>query len=365
LIINRAFYREVIQSTLAVVSVLLILFVFLSLTKLLGKAAAGEYPNDIILNLLALQVLLKLDILLPLSLYIGIIFTLGRWYRDSEMAVLAACGVGVLGLLRPAMILATIVSVFIAFLAFYLTPILASAVDRIKQDSNKQQQVSGISPGIFSESGDGKSIYYVERVNVKQKRFETIFVRSQEGGRNSIMSAKSGYRYTDSKTGDKFLVLENGELHEGEPGSARYKRLTFASYAIRIEPRPSFFKTSRAEGLPTRRLLGSNDSSLVAELHWRIAKPLSIFILAMFAIVMSYTDMRRGRFANLFMAILLYFIYSNMLGLGQTLLKQGKLPLAFGMWWIHLLMAAVAVYFLILRNQNKSLLSLPYFRRRH
>jgi len=87
-----------------------------------------------------------------------------------------------------------------------------------------------------------------------------------------------------------------------------------------------------------------------------LAKPLHVFILALFALVLAHTDARRGRLANLFGAILVYFIYSNLLGLGQILFKKGQVPNGVGMWWVHAVMLAIALYLFFQRARNRPLL---------
>ena len=106
MIIHRALRRETIRTAVAIVTVLIALFVFVTFSTLLGRAARGDYADTAVLTLLGLQVLKRLDLLIPFSLYLGLLLTLGRWYRDNEMTVLAACGVGLPQLVRPLLVLA-------------------------------------------------------------------------------------------------------------------------------------------------------------------------------------------------------------------------------------------------------------------
>lgn len=364
MIIHRALYREASSSTIAVITVLLVLFMFLTLTKLMGKAAAGDYSSEAVWLLLGLQLLVKLDVLIPLSLYIGLIITLGRWYRDNEMTVLAACGIGVLSLLRPVLVLSAIFILVVAVLSFYLTPKAARGVERIKGESGKHQTISGITPGVFTESGKGKRIFYVEKISKSKNPLQTIFLRSIEPGKTSVLMAQSGYRRTDKKTGDNFIVLEKGRIYEEQLDRQRYGEIIFDSYELRIQPKKERFLSKKSSSLPSTVIMKGKTAAHRAEWHWRMAKPIMVLVLAVFALVMSFTDSRRGRFASVFMAILLYFIYSNLLGLGQSLIKQGRMLEWAGLWWVHIFMAALALYFLLLRNQNKPLLSLPEWRKR-
>ncbi|HDO31494.1 MAG TPA: LPS export ABC transporter permease LptF, partial [Desulfobacteraceae bacterium] len=273
MIIHRALYREASSSAIAVVTVLLVLFMFLTLTKLMGKAAAGDYSSEAVWLLLGLQLLVKLDVLIPLSLYIGLIITLGRWYRDNEMTVLAACGIGVLSLLRPILILSAIFILVVAVLSFYLTPKAAHGVERIKGESGKHQKISGITPGVFTESGKGKRIFYVEKISKSKNPLQTIFLRSIEPGKTSVLLAKSGYRRTDKKTGDRFIVLKQGRIYEEQLDRQRYGEIIFDSYEIRMQPRKDRFLSKKSSSLPSTVIMKGKTAAHRAEWHWRMAKP--------------------------------------------------------------------------------------------
>jgi lipopolysaccharide export LptBFGC system permease protein LptF len=48
-----------------------------------------------------------------------------------------------------------------------------------------------------------------------------------------------------------------------------------------------------------------------------------------------------------------------MLGIGESMLQNGRVPLAAGLWWVHGGMALVAVYLLRQRLRNRPLFALP------
>ena len=120
--INRALLRELTTTTLAVTFIFVALFMVVSLVKILAKAAAGSFPAKFIFTMLGLQTVEILSLMLPLAFYIGLLITLGRWYQDNEMTVLAACGVGLTQLLRPVLLIAAGFAVVVTLLAFYLAP---------------------------------------------------------------------------------------------------------------------------------------------------------------------------------------------------------------------------------------------------
>ncbi|MBW8054960.1 MAG: LPS export ABC transporter permease LptF [Nitrospira sp.] len=355
LIIRRAFYREATQTTLAVALILVVLFLVLGLTKLLGRAAGGRYGGDLVLWLLGLELAQSLAILVPLALYLGVLMTLGRWYRDSEMTVWAACGVGMASMSRPVMQLALAFSVVVAALALYVSPWADATAERIKDKSRDQAELSAIPPGVFTELRNSGRIFYVERIDAGAV-LRNVFVHDRRSQRQNIVVAQTARQITDVTTGEKFIVLENGSLYEGTPGEPDYEVVDFETYKIRLEPAQSKERATPIKGLSNRELLRAGSRSHIVNLNMRISRPVMVLVLALFALVMAHTDPRKGRMGNVLAAILVYVVYTNALGVGETLLHDGRVPLALGLWWVHAAFAIFAGYFLMRRARNKPLL---------
>lgn len=354
-IISRALYREAALATGAIVVVLLIVLVFFGLTAILGKAARGDYAEHVVFSLLGWQTLKRLDLLLPLGFYLGVLLTLSRWYRDNEVTVLAACGVGLPQLLRPVLTLALLMAAATAVAAFHLSPLAERRLELAKVESSQRPEFAGIAPGTFSESAGGGRILYAEAADADGV-LRHVFV-SNFADRARVVLAQRGRPYTDPQTGERFVVLHDGWAYDGAPGQPDYRVMSFARYTVRLETRALNVRDT-LQGTPSSVLLGQTGRAATAEWQWRLSKPLLPLVLAMYALALAYTDARRGRFSNLFGAILVYFLYSNLLGLGVTLLKKGQVPLWLGLWWVHLLFAAVAAALLARRVWQR-----PWWRR--
>jgi lipopolysaccharide export system permease protein len=93
-ILDRYLLREVIFGWLATTLILWFVLITNRLVRHLARAAAGELPGDVILTLLAVKTFWFIVYIMPFSLALGVVLALGRLYRDNEMAVLSACGVG-------------------------------------------------------------------------------------------------------------------------------------------------------------------------------------------------------------------------------------------------------------------------------
>lgn len=359
MIINRAFYREVAVTMLGTAVVLLIVMTLMNMTLLLGRAVRGGPPETVVYVLLGYQMLGKIDVLLPLAFYLGILLTLSRWYRDSEMTVLAACGVGLTHFVRPVMLIGIALSVVVLSASFYTTPLAARQIEKVKTESSQRTDPEQVAPGVFTETPGKSKILYTENIR-GDNTLEGIFISSLEQGRQGVLVAKTGRPFTDPATGDRFVALHDGTQYEGEPGSANYRILKFDVYNLRIEPKKLDEPLVPIAGQPNLMLLGQlSNPRVIAELHWRLGKSIVLFVLTLYALVFAYTDLRRGRMSNFFVAIVVYFVYSNLLGIAMTMLENGSVPPALGLWWVHGGMAAVALYLLWQRQRNRPLLSLP------
>lgn len=364
MIIYRSFYREAAQTISAIVTVLVIVFVLVGMTAILGRAARGQFSEQIVFQLLGWETLRRLDLLLPLGAYLGILLTFSRWYRDSEMAVLAACGVGLSRLLYPVLGLAFVTAGLVAVASFLVTPAASRAIDELKAESS-QRQYTGIAAGNFTRSGVGGRIIYAETVS-DTGGLGQVFVSHPATGRSRVILARAGHPYLDRSTGDRFIVLVDGWAYDGTPGKPDYRIVHFDQYAVRIDSKPFVPLPTTNEAMKTRDLFVAQGRHAAAEWQWRLSKPLFVIVLAVFAAALSYTDARRGRLANLFVAILVYFIYSNLLGVGQTLIKEARVSEGLGLWWVHAVMAVVAVYLFYRRNYHLPLvpkIRVPWFER--
>jgi lipopolysaccharide export system permease protein len=367
-IINRALVRELTTTTSAVAFIFVALFMVVSLVKILAKAAAGSFPIKFVFTMLGLQTVEVLSLMLPLAFYIGLLLTLGRWYRDNEMTVLNACGVSLTQLLRPIIGIAFAFAVVVALLSFYLAPFASRLIATIKQDDSSRYEVAAIAPGIFNEfqrggrSGEG-GVYYVENLG-RNGEMEKVFVATTHLGRQGVLVAKTGREVTDATTGDRFLVLSSGTRYDGIPGQSDYRVIEFERYAIRIELPPTILRYTPFYAMPSLQLLADPNPGAKAEWHWRISKPLALVVLTLFALVFAYAAPRQSRYVGLFLAIIVYFLYSNLLGVGDAMIKRGRLPGEVGLWWAHALFLAIGVYLFWRRVHNLPLLPAPAWRLR-
>ena len=337
-IIDRYIRREALVGWLGVLGVLLAIILSHRFARFLGDAAAGKLPADWVFTLLGLSIVGFLGTLIPVALFLGLMTAFGRLYRDSEMTAMASCGIGPRLLYRPVIKLGVAAALILCFLSLYAGPWAAGELLANRAKAEKEAEIGMFESGRFRTSGNGDVAFYAEKAN-EDGSLENVFVyRVQENDADSTVTARRGEQVTNPASGERYLILQDGERYDGDPGQREYSRVIFAEHGIRISQSEPDIVSQRRDGVPTSELWESNKLADIAELQWRLSQPLLAIVLALLALPLSRTRPREGRYGRLVIGILIYVVYSNLLGVAQVWVEQGKLPPSIGLWGVHALL---------------------------
>jgi len=342
--LDRYLLREVASSWLAVIFVLLMMMLATRFATLLSDTAKGEIPRDLLLKTVLLSALQYLVILIPVSQLLAIMLSMGRLYKDNEIAAMMGCGVSLMRLYRPFFLLGASLSVGAAALSFQTGPWAGRALDFLVKDGNRVVQYSPFEAGRFREIAGGRAVFYAAEVTDQQRKLNTVFGQFDDDNGSSVLIANEGEQRTDPTTGDREITLYGGMRYAGEPGSAAWDVVRFDELHTRVTP-PEFIYTSTKRAIAdTAELMASDAPEDRAELHWRLAAPITVLILTLLAVPLAYIEPRQGRYAKIVLGIVVYLVYTNLIGLGQSWIAHDKVPAALGLWWVHGLGLLLAGY---------------------
>ena len=351
--IQRYVLREVVQTWLAVTGVLVAILVSNQLSRVLGQAADNQYGRHVVFDLIALGAVMNLSVIVPVSLLLAVVLTLGRLYHDSEMAALQACGFASSRLLVPLFIFAAIIAVGLGWLSFFQVPRADGQVQAIRKSAIKEAQFGQLDAGRFRSFAGGDAVFYAERVD-KDGVLHNVFVRREVQGRIELALADTA-TYSAEGTGDMhFVTLFNGRRYEGVPGQSDFRIIEFREHGIPIAtPADTAGGRQDPDTKPTRELWGTHEASDIAQLQKRGSSPLMALVLTLVAVPLSRLRPRQGRYARVGFAIMVYFVYSNLLSASEVWLEKGELPPQVGVWWVHIIMLGLGVY-LIVRESSRA-----------
>ena len=347
--LDRYLLREVTVTFIAVTGVLLVILLSNQLARVLGQAVQSGFPGSVVLALIGLTTLQQLTVLVPIGLYLGIVLALGRLYHESEMTAMAACGVGTASIYRPVALLTVLVVAALAVLSYRVVPAAGVRAQQIRVDALRSAQFGSLEAGRFRSFAGGDIVFYAERVN-PNGQLEGVFVQRRVGDRVEIAVAQRAEQRGAGQA-EQLFVLHDGRRYEGVPGALEWRVVTFKEHGIPVRLPGVKAKAEKLWLKPTSALLGSREAADRSELAWRTAVPVMALALMLLAVPLSKLRPRQGRFARVGIAVLAYFIYSNLVAAVRVWIEKGSPGGALGMWWVHLVPVAVAVL-LIWRDER-------------
>ncbi len=343
---RRALTREMGLATGAVLAVLVVIAMVVLFIRLLGDVARGDLASEAVFAFLGFSLLYFLPVLMTIALFAGILMPLTRMWRDSEMAIWFSAGLSLAEWTRPVLRFAAPFALVALLLTMLLNPWAQAKKSEYRQELKSRSESTLIAPGLFAESGGaGRRVYYVDSLNPLTGVVRNVFMQSRLDGVLGLVVAKEA-RHARFEDGARYLIFKEGRRYEGTPGQLDYRIVRFERYWMRIDPAAVGSPETNIRHAPPDRLLADPSPPARAELLWRLALPASVPVLALMAIPLSFVNTRAPRSLGLVVALLLYFIYYNMLSLSQAWVAQGKLDPWLGMLLPHAIMlSATAMFF--------------------
>ena len=362
-IVDRYLLRELASNFLAATFILLLIVVGTAVADLLAKIARGRIPADLLFTLIALRSVDALTVLMPLAVFLGVLLAYGRLWRDSEMAVLQSSGLDLGGSSRPLILLIVPTMFLLGTISFWLAPAAVRLSQTLLEEANRSLIIAGLEPGRFIELPGKDGEIYVGEMSADGTTFKRMFVENEriENGegkdkgktRIDVITATHGFLYHDADGIGRYLALEDGFRVEGKLGDDDYRLMRFARNDIKLpDNEQDDNDTAVKRAAPTGVLWrGADDPIMRAELHWRLAAPLSALVLTLLALPLSKSSPREPRYARLLVAVLAWWVFNTGLGLGRSWISQGKLAPALGFWWVYIPTIALAAW-LIWKSQR-------------
>lgn len=345
MLIFRYVMRETFKAQLAVFFVLITIFLSQQFVQILAQASDGELPAQLILMVLGLQLPGLAALILPISLFLGILLAHGRLYTDHEMSVFHACGISEWYITRITLVFACIIAIFTAGLTLWWGPSALAQEHLIAERARTEAGVSVIQTGRFQQAANQRAVIFIEEQGDNQQ-LRNIFVaqlpsktgqsgaQSRDDDRASVVMANRG-EIINSPSGAQLLVLNEGRRYSQSLQQFDHHVMTFDRYQMQIREQQPEEALRRHESIPTAELWASTDAESRAELQWRIAIPLAMPLLTLIAVPLSRVNPRQGKFGRMAPAILIYLGYFMVLMASKRAMAAERLPEALGLWWIH------------------------------
>ncbi|WP_447730879.1 LPS export ABC transporter permease LptF [Pseudoxanthomonas suwonensis] len=341
--LDRYLLRDFVQSFLATLIVLLTVSLGGVLVDVLGEIADGGLPARLLLSQLGLQLLVYLPLVLPLALMLGLMLAVARLYRDSEMAVLNAVGVGPRRLLRPLLMAVLPVVAMVGLCSLWLGPWAQRTAARMIEQANRSLIVAGLEPGRFTSLSNG-GIVYIDGMSEDGRTLQGVFLQREREGRIDVVTARTGSLEFGGEN-DRYLRLADGHRLEGPlDGGLDFRLMRYAVNEVALPDGADERAKDDPVIAPTLSLFGDGRPAAIAELHGRLAPPLLALGFALLTVPLARSSPRQQRYGRLMLGFLAYLVGLNLMFIGVRMLAEGRLPAPVGLWWLTLPLLALALW---------------------
>ncbi|MCV2368706.1 LPS export ABC transporter permease LptF [Roseateles oligotrophus] len=327
--------------------VILTIVLTMMLIRTLGQAAGGNVaPQDVML-LMAYASLSHLPTMLTLSLFIAVVASLGRMYRESEMTIWFSSGIGLSRFVKPVLRMSLPVLLVVIVLQLIVWPWGNQNSAQLRERYQKRSDLSRVAPGQFQSSRDGNSVFFIERDSQDERTGRNVFILSNKDKTESVTTASKGHiELTDT---DRFLVLNQGQRNEANALTGERSLAKFEQYRILADSQVLRSADKlKPKATPTLDLLRAPSAANNAELTWRFGMSLACFNMMFLGIGMAATNPRRANNWNLLFALLSFVVYFNLIGLSQGWVSNGRSSMGTTLLAVHggIFLLALAVMWL-------------------
>ncbi|MFT0547646.1 LPS export ABC transporter permease LptF [Allopusillimonas ginsengisoli] len=358
---KRSVVAEITSHAGVVFSTLMVVWLSVLLVRLLGEAANGAIGADIVFGLAAFSSITALPVILAVSLFIAVLTTVTRSYRESEMVVWFVSGLSLKDWIAPILRCALPVSLLIALLTLFASPWAYRQIGEYRQRYEQRSDLSKVTAGQFIETQGGDRVFFAEEPSAPGEELGRVIARVIDPEWHSIITAESANIQTE-KNGDRFLVLSSGHRYDLKPGKPDFRLFDFDRYGFRLESKSDSTSLeavrreaeSKTKARPTGQLLADDTDRARSQVMWRLALPLAALNLALLALPLGAVNPRLGRSGDYLLAGLVGLLYMNLINLSRGWISNGQLAFGVGLWLVHALFLALMMYMMWRRLRVKA-----------
>lgn len=354
-IIDRYIAREIMLPFTVVILILVGLFASFSSARLLAGAITETLGLAALLKLVFLKTVIALEVLIPIALYISVIIGLGRLNKDHELNVMRASGISGKRIVLVVLVVAIPIGVISGILSAYVRPWAYGESYLLDAQAEADLNTNRFQAGRFYGSEKTGRVIYVRSKDDTDKQMHNIFHFIKKTESSEIVITKQAKQIQPTENEPRpHILLSEGMVYRLANAVDIDDKIQFEKMTYFIDN--DYVMNYRRKAAATRTLWESDQPRDIAELQWRISRPLGAIFLALIAVTFIRSTPRQDKTERTYLlAALVFATYYNFSGLAKTWVEQGVVGSIPGVWWLDTLMlASLGIYaFTIAKKQQR------------
>lgn len=342
---NTIFAKYLMQDILLfflVIFLVITLIIFGNqLVLVIKESLKGGFPVSELFSIIGFKTIRDLPLILSLSLFLAIVLSISKFYKNSEAIVMNAVGIGDKNIIILILPLIIVFFIVILFLTTIVVPWSVQQRSIIMYQAKQSSEFAFIKAGEFQEFKQGNIVFYAEQdKDSLNNSMQNVFIYTNINNKEIITVAKKSEKYINTETNNEYLRLKNGARYHGLYSNENEKILNFSNYDLKItngnnaQNNLLILKTASKD---TLELMSSKNIKEIAEFQWRMSIPISILLLSMIAVLLGKTSPREGKNLGALFGVLIFIAYNNLILIVKSSVEKGNIPTEIGLWWVHLL----------------------------
>lgn len=314
-IFSRYVFRQAASSFLLIlVSLTGIVWIALALRQFNVVTSQGQ-DTWMLIRVTSLAVPNLMAIIAPFSLLIGALHTLNRLNTDSELIVLSAAGSTVWTVARPLLLLAFLVSIFLAFVSHMAQPwsmrLLREYMVQVRSDLLTQV----IQPGRFS-SPEQDLVFHIRDRSADGELLGLVMHDTRDKSQSQTYLAEHGTIV--KQDGTAYLVMSTGHIIRRSDADGPPQIIAFDKYIVdldqfepqgdgsgELKPRERYWSELVNPGMDSK-LYQSQEGQFRAEINERLVSPL--YPIAFAFLIIAFVGQARSTRSSRMQSLVLTFL---------------------------------------------------------
>lgn len=325
MLIQRYLARQLLGPVAGVFSFAVVVVAIFYLAQLLAWAAMDSWPVDVVMAMAGLRLVLYFDVLIPVSVLLGLVIGLGRVQQAHELTALASAGVGPGGVFRLMAIWILALGVLVATLSMVVRPFGYGQFYEIEAGLAERLDITRVEPGRF-QVGDDQWLIYAK--SKEGNRLDDVFVHQRRPDGRGVLTAATMTQTAD-ESGVMRLIFEGNVASYTLPvrplDGPRELVSHFDQLEVLVEAQPVNTRDKIRRAMNMGELWTSSRPIEQAELQWRFVTPLSVLLMAWAASALVSRKPRAPRAVFIIGALTLATLYFSALGVLVNWVEQERL----------------------------------------
>jgi len=314
-IFSRYVFRQAAGSFLLIlISLTGVVWIALALRQFNVVTSQGQ-DTWMLIKMTSLAVPNLMAIIAPFSYLIAALHTLNRLNTDSELIVLSASGSKVWTAARPLLLLAILISIFLAFVSHFAQPWSMRQLREYMVQVRSDLLTQVIQPGRFTSPENGLMFHIRDR-DADGELLGLVMHDTRDKAQSQSYLAEHGTLV--KQDGTAYLVMTTGHIIRRTDTNAAPQIVAFDKYVVDLDrfepqdggagewkPRERYMSELLNPG-PNSKLYQSQPGQFRSELHERFANPL--YPIAFAFLIIAFVGQAQSTRTSRMQSLVLTFV---------------------------------------------------------